>query len=187
MYVYVGRRSLCIAGWLKAAVAVVMMLSLDPKVMIAQATPASDLDAVIENAQKAGDMKAVRRATNLKFALGHTKPGDYRGLRCGKDSTAMVIDVGPAEDVGGKLLGKALEKYLPTLAAALASAPATAVAAFLTPTKIGTDSVEILNQSDSRSRSEVQGAARQMLQDTPPEIFATLGTQMITKVAGCSI
>ncbi len=87
----------------------------------------------------------------------------------------------------GELLDKGLEKYLPSLAAALASAPAAGLGALLTPEKIGSDSVEILNNSDNFSRNDVANAARQMLQDTIPETFNRLPKKMTAKIIVCSL
>jgi hypothetical protein len=153
----------------------------------AQSTPSAQLDALISNARKNGDAKAEKRVTNLKLALSQLKPSDLDGVRCGKDSAKTAFNVEQAQDVAGKLLDKALEKYLPTLAAALASTPAAGVAAFLTPEKIGPDSVEVLNQNEKRSRQEVQDAARQLLQDTTVESFQKLPKSMMAKIVVCAL
>jgi len=150
-------------------------------------TPASNLDAVIANARKNGDAKAVNRATNLKFGLGTLKPSDINGVQCGKESRQNAIDVDAAQDVAGKLLDKALEKYLPTLAAALASAPAAGLAAFFTPETTGKDSVEILNSSDKRPNADVREAAREMLQDTTTDSFRRLPKPLVARIVVCAL
>jgi hypothetical protein len=150
-------------------------------------TPGANLDAVIANAKKSGDQKALTRATNLKAGLALLKPSDISGVRCGKDTNPTAIDVDKAQDLAGELLDKALEKYLPTLAAALASAPAAALTAFFTPEKIGTDSVEILNQSNQRPNSEVREAAREMLQDTTIDNFRKVPKALMAKIVVCSL
>jgi hypothetical protein len=154
----------------------------------AQTPPSTNLDAIIANAQAAHDNKALTRATNLKWALGNLRPSELNGIKCGTESRKLQLDVPAAEDLTGKLLEKALERYLPVLAAAIASAPAAAVAAFLTPTPIGTDAVEILNQSDTRPRRDVEAAAREMLQDTTPDNFKkNISRQFTAKIVACSI
>lgn len=155
--------------------------------LAAQNDPSANLDAIIANAQANGDAKAATRAINLKNALGRLKPSDLQGIRCGKDTTPFPLNVEPAEDVAGKLLDKALETYLPTLAAALASTAAAAATAFLTPTPIGKDSVEVLNNSDTFTQDDVRSAARQMLQDTLPTNFSQLPVPMTSKIVVCSL
>jgi hypothetical protein len=143
------------------------------------------INVLIKNAQ--GDQKTVKRLTNLKYGLSVLKPSDLSGIKCGKDQSPSLIDVDKASDIIGTLLGKGLEKYLPTLAAALASAPATGVVAFLTPTAIAEDSVEILNQSNTRSQNQVQNAARQVLQDTLPDSFKKLNRSLMSKAIACTM
>jgi len=150
-------------------------------------TPASNLDAVIANAKKSGDTKALTRATNLKAGLALLKPSEINGVQCGQDAKQTAVNVEKAQDIAGKLLDKALEKYLPTLAAALASAPAAALAAFFTPEKIGTDSVEILNSSDQRPSASVREAAREMLQDTTTNNFPKMPKPLMAKIVVCAL
>jgi hypothetical protein len=170
-----------------AAICAVFFAVVVSQQVVAQATPGASLDSLISSAQKGGDSKSVTRLTNLKFGLARLKPSDLKDIQCGKGSKQLAINVDQAEDLAGKLLEGALKKYLPTLAAALASAPAAGVAAFLTSTPIGSDAVEILNQSDKRPIAEVQGAARLMLQDTSTENFKKLGRPMMAKITGCAI
>jgi hypothetical protein len=153
---------------------------------LAQSSPSANLDAIIANATAAHDTKGATRAMNLKWALSAVRPSDLNGVKCGKETAEMHFDVPAAQDLAGKLMDKGLERYLPALAAALASSAASAIAVFLTPTPIGTDAVEILNQSDKRPHSEVQGAAREMLQD-PPNLFKKIANPMLAKIAACSI
>jgi hypothetical protein len=164
-----------------------IVLTVSPRVAGSQNVPSLSLDAVIANAKAAGDSGAEHRALNLRAALGTLKPSDLNGVRCGKDSPKLTINVDQAQDAVGKLLGKALETYLPTLAAALASAPAAAAATFLTPTRIGNDSVEILSNSDSYSKADVNSAARQLLQDTTPQNFVGLPKPLMAKIVACSM
>lgn len=128
------------------------------------ATTQEALDAIVANAKTTGDKKAERRATNLKSALERLRPSDLNHISCGKDLATTNFPVDQQKDIIGELLGKGLEKYLPTLAAALASAPTAGLVTFLTPEKIGSDSVEMLNNSNKFTRDEVSNAARQMLQ-----------------------
>lgn len=150
-------------------------------------TPESILNAVIANAEANGDIKAARRATNLKTALGSLKPSDLNGITCGKDAAANNISVEQQKDIAGKLLDKGLEKYLPSLAAALASAAAAGVVSFLTPERIGSDAVETLNNTSKFNRDDVSNAARQVLQDTIPDAFKKLPKPMMAKIVSCSL
>jgi hypothetical protein len=150
-------------------------------------TAETALDAVIANAKANGDKKAEKRATNLKTALARLKPSDLNGISCGKDVSNRNFPIDEGKDIIGDLLGKGLEKYLPILAAALASAPAAGLVALLTPERIGSDSVEILNNPNKFSRDEVSNAARQLLQDTIPENFNKLPKTMVAKVVVCSL
>jgi hypothetical protein len=150
------------------------------------ARPGTALDVVIANARTDGDKKAETRATNLKTALARMRPSDLNGVSCGNDVAKTSIPIEDGKDFIGDLLGKGLEKYLPTLAAALASAPSAGLVALLTPQKIGSDSIEIINNSKNYSHDDVSNAARQLLQDTVPESFNKLPRTTVARIVMCS-
>jgi hypothetical protein len=156
---------------------------------LAQSPPSAHLDALIQQAVKQKDQTAVTRLRNLKNGLATVKPSELKNVRCGNKPEDVVfsVEVEIAKDKAGELLTTLLEKVLPTLAAALASTPAAAIAAFLTPQQTAADPVEILNSAPTPTRSEVAAAARQLLQTTTEKNFANLPTAMKAKIVACAL
>jgi hypothetical protein len=144
------------------------------------------LDQLISNATIHGDERAARRLSNLKQGLARLTPADLRGVRCGRELPGRTVSSSDADtEVSGRLLDKALERYLPALAAALSSASATGLFLVFTPEVVGSDAVEILNSSDKRDAAEVRNAARQFLQDTKPKYIRSVPTPLLAKAVAC--
>jgi hypothetical protein len=93
------------------------------------------IEDLIANARKHGDAKAFRRLSNLKYALDTLKASDLDGVQCGSGGSP-IVRIEEVENVGGRLGGKLLKRYLPALAAGLQSATAVGLAVFLSPTPL---------------------------------------------------
>jgi hypothetical protein len=128
-----------------------------PSLRAQKGSSAKLLDQLIANATSHGDERAVRRLGNLKQGLARLTPADLRGVQCGRELQGKTFLSSDASiELSGRLLDKALERYLPALAAALSSASATGLILVFKPEVIGSDAVEILNSSDKRDAAEVR-------------------------------
>jgi hypothetical protein len=148
-------------------------------------------DPVVQALQSAEAESSKRVAQNLvhlcKTVTADQIKHSLAAQTClGQDSPIFAeTDVALLQSTLEHIATDSLKILLPSVGALLESTPVAAIGAFLAPTAIGKDALDVISHPQSYSRADLIGAAKELAWDTDPAAFRTLSGDRKATIEGC--